>query len=59
MKFDLTKIEALTAMMAAELAGEAFDRDAACHLANEIRRDFPNIGETMAQVVDRLSRKRH
>lgn len=59
MKFDLVKLDTLAAMLAAEMAGEPFDREAACHLANDIRRDFPAIGETMAQVVERLSGHRH
>lgn len=59
MTFDLVKIDALTALLAAEMAGEPFDREAACHLADAIGRDFPAIGETMAQVVERLSERRH
>lgn len=59
MDLDLSKLEALTTLLDAEVRGEEFDRDTARHLASDLRRDFPAIRESMNLVLMRLSGARH
>lgn len=59
MDLDLSKLEALTTLLDAEVRGEDFDRDTARHLARDLRQDFPAIRESMSLVLVRLSDARH
>lgn len=59
MNFDLRKIDALAGLLAAEMDGKDFDRDAARSLAHDIRREWPAVRETMDLVITRLGQPHH